>query len=205
MLKIKLHWQILIAFILAVFFGYFVPRGIPYISWLGDIFLRALKMVIIPLVFSSIISGVTSMGSGKNLGRLGFKTMMYYLTTSLLAILTGLLVVNLVKPGVGVELGFTQSVEGLTDKAGSVKDIFYRLIPENLIDAMAQGEILPVIFFAILFGYFITRIKDDYRVKLTGFFDAIFQVMMKITLFIIRFTPIGIFGIVATEVHRNKG
>lgn len=203
--KIKLHWQILIAFILAVLFGYFIPQGVPFVSWLGDIFLRALKMVIIPLVFSSIISGVTSMGDGKNLGRLGLKTMSYYLITSTLAILTGLAVVNVVKPGVGVDLGFSKSVEGLAEQAGSVKDIFYRLIPENIIDSMAQGDILPVIFFAILFGFFITRADENYRLGLTNFFDSIFQVMMKITLFIIRFTPLGIFGIVAREVQRNAG
>ncbi|MFW6290186.1 MAG: dicarboxylate/amino acid:cation symporter, partial [Mariniphaga sp.] len=168
-------------------------------------FLRSLKMVIIPLVFSSIISGVTSMGEGKNLGRLGLKTMTYYLTTSALAILTGLAVVNLVQPGVGVDLGFSKSVEGLTDQAGSVKDIFYRLIPENVIDSMAQGDILPVIFFAILFGFFITKADENYRLGLTNFFDSLFQVMMKVTLFIIRFTPLGIFGIVAREVQRNAG
>ncbi len=204
-LKIKLHWQILIAFILAVLFGYFIPQGVPYIAWMGDIFLRSLKMVIIPLVFSSIISGVTSMGDGKNLGRLGLKTMAYYLTTSTLAILTGLAVVNLVKPGVGVDLGFSKPVEGLAEQAGSVKDIFYRLIPENIIDSMAQGDILPVIFFAILFGFFITKADDNYRLSLTNFFDSLFQVMMKVTLFIIRFTPLGIFGIVAREVQRNAG
>lgn len=204
-LSIKLHWQILIAFILAVLFGYFIPQGVPYVAWMGDIFLRSLKMVIIPLVFSSIISGVTSMGDGKNLGRLGLKTMAYYLTTSALAILTGLAVVNLVKPGVGIDLGFSKSVEGLSEQAGSVKDIFYRLIPENIIDSMAQGDILPVIFFAILFGFFITKADENYRLGLTNFFDSLFQVMMKITLFIIRFTPIGIFGIVAREVQRNAG
>jgi proton glutamate symport protein len=203
--KIKLHWQILIAFILAVLFGYFIPQGVPYVSWMGDIFLRALKMVIIPLVFSSIISGVTSMGDGKNLGRLGAKTMIYYLSTSTLAILTGLTVVNFVKPGVGVDLGFSRSVEGLAESAGSVKEIFYRLIPENIVESMAQGAILPVIFFAILFGFFITRVQSRHRQSLTDFFNAFFEVMMKVTLFIIRFTPLGIFGIVSTEVQRNAG
>lgn len=204
-LNIKLHWQILIAFILAIFFGYFVPNGVPYVSWMGDIFLRSLKMVIIPLIFSSIISGVTSMGDGKNLGRLGLKAVSYYITTSFLAIITGLFIVNLIEPGVGVDLGFTKSVDGLVDKAASVKDIFYRLIPDNVIDSMAQGDILPIIFFAILFGFFITKTTEVYRTGLTNFFEAVFQVMMKITLFIIRFTPLGIFGIVATEVNRNAG
>ncbi len=203
-LKLKLHWQILIALILAVFFGYYIPQGVEYIAWMGDIFLRALKMVIIPLIFSSIISGVTSMGEGNNLGRMGLKTLTYYLATSTLAIVTGLFIVNIVKPGVGVDLGFTQSVEGLTDNAGSVKDILYRLVPDNIVDAMAQGTILSVIFFAIIFGYFITTVDKKYKESLTTFFDSIFEVMMKITLFIIKFTPLGIFGIVANEVARNS-
>jgi len=202
--KIKLHWQILIALILAVLFGYFFPSGVKYVSWMGDIFLRALKMIIIPLVFSSIISGVSSIGGGKNLGRLGIKTLFYYLSTSALAIVTGLTVVNLVKPGVGVDLGFSKSVEGLEEHAGSVRDIFYRLIPENVVDVMARGEILPVIFFAILFGYFITQVATKYKETLSTYFEAMFEVMMKLTLFIIRFTPLGIFGIVSAEVARNS-
>jgi len=203
-IKIKLHWQILIALIFAILFGYFLPQKVEYVSWLGDIFLRALKMVIIPLVFSSVISGVTSMGEGKNLGRLGIKTLGYYMLTSLMAILTGLIFVNLIKPGVGVDLGFSKSVEGLAEQAGSVKDIFYRLVPENIIDEMAQGAILPVIFFAILFGFFTTTVEAKYRDTLNDFFNALFEVMMKITLFIIKFTPIGIFGIVSAEVARNS-
>ena len=171
---------------------------------MGDIFLRALKMVIIPLILSSIISGVTSMGSGKNLGRLGGKTLVYYLSTSTLAIVTGLLLVNIIKPGVGVQLGFVEEIEGLSDKASSVKDIFTRIVPENVFSSMANGNILPVIFFAIIFGVFITQTSDKYKESLTTFFEAVFDVMMRITLFIIKFTPLGIFGIVAKEVAKNS-
>lgn len=203
-LKLKLHWQILIALILAVFFGYYFPGGIKYTSWMGDVFLTALKMVIVPLILSSIISGVTSMGSGKSLGRLGGKTLLYYISTSTLAIVTGLAIVNVVKPGVGVEMGFSQSVEGLAESAGSVNDILMRIVPSNIIKAMSEGNILSVIFFAILFGFFITRVDTKYKASLTTFFEAVFEVMMKITLFIIRFTPLGIFGIVAREVSRNS-
>ena len=204
-LKLKLHWQILISLILAVIFGYFFPQGVKYISWMGELFLRSLKMIIVPLIISSIISGVTSMGQGKDLGRLGIKTMSYYILTSLLAILTGLIIVNIVKPGVGVDLGFTETVEGLSEHIVSVKDIFYRLIPENIVDVMAKGEILPIIFFAILFGYFIMQVPNKYKEPLTNLFEGIFEVMMQLTLFIIRFTPLGIFGIVSTEVARNSG
>lgn len=151
-LKIKLHWQILIALVLAVLFGLFFPQGVIYVSWMGEIFLTALKMVIVPLIMSSIISGVTSMGGSKNLGRLGLKTMIYYLSTSTLAIITGLFLVNVIKPGIGVELGFTENIEGLPENVGSVSDILLRIIPSNIFDSMARGDILPVIFFSVIFG-----------------------------------------------------
>lgn len=202
--KLKLHWQILIALVLAVVFGYYFEDQVSYVSWMGDLFLRALKMIIIPLILSSIISGVTSMGDSTKLGRLGLKTIFYYIATSLLAITTGLLLVNLIKPGIGVNLNFASEVEGFAEQAGSVKDIFIRMIPENVIKAMAEGNILAIIFFSILFGYFITKVQSSYKEKLTGFFEAVFQVMMKLTMFIIKFTPLGIFGIVAKEVARNS-
>ena len=110
MKKIALHWQILIALILAIFFGAFFPNQVKYISWMGDVFLRALKMIIIPLILSSIISGVTNIGNAENLGRLGAKTIIYYIMTSTIAIITGLILVNIIKPGVNADLNLAQSV-----------------------------------------------------------------------------------------------
>ena len=201
--KLKLHWQILIALFLAVLFGYYVPQGIRYTEWMGKIFLTALKMVIVPLILSSIISGVTSMGSGKNLGRLGGKTLLYYLSTSTFAIFTGLVLVNVIRPGVGMKMGFSQTVEGLEEGAASVNDILMRIVPSNIFQSMAEGDILPIIFFAIIFGVFIGQVGDKYRVSLTTFFEAVFEVMMKMTMFIVKFTPLGVFGIVSREVSRN--
>jgi len=203
--KIKLHWQILIALILAIFFGYFLPESVEYTSWMGVVFLRALNMVVVPLIFSSIISGVASIGSGSNLGRLGFKTLSFYVVTSLIAIVTGLFFVNLFQPGSGANLGTAGAVETLPTVGTSVSDILIRTIPDNIINAMANGQILPVIFFAILFGFFITQIKIEKQEILTRLFDSIFEVMMKITMFIILFTPLGVFAIVAKEVAKNSG
>lgn len=203
-LKIKLHWQILIALVIAVAFGYYIPEWVQYTSWMGDVFLRGLSMVVIPLVFSSIISGVASIGGGSNLGRLGFKTMALYLSTSFVAILTGLFFVNLFHPGTGTNLESAAAVEVLPE-GNSVSDILMRSIPNNIIESMADGQILPVIFFAILFGFFITQISGEKKEFLTKLFDSIFEVMMKITMFIIRFTPLGVFAIVAKEVARNSG
>lgn len=203
-LEIKLHWQILIALILAIAFGYYLPDLITYTSWMGVVFLRGLGMVVVPLILSSIISGVASIGGGSNLGRLGFKTLTFYVGTSFIAILTGLFFVNLFKPGTDAHLGAAATVESLPEVGNSVSDILMRTIPDNVIDAMAKGQILPVIFFAILFGFFITQIPNEKQQILTRFFDSIFEVMMKITMFIIRFTPLGVFAIVAKEVAKNS-
>ncbi|MBL7972661.1 MAG: dicarboxylate/amino acid:cation symporter [Prolixibacteraceae bacterium] len=203
--KLKLHWQILIALILAVAFGYFTPNLVQYVSWMGVIFLRGLNMVVVPLILSSIISGVASIGSGTNLGRLGAKTLSYYILTSLIAILIGLLFVNLLQPGVGANLGNAETVNSLPTAGNSVSDILVRIIPDNIFDAMSKGQILPVIFFAILFGAFITQIPAKKQEFLVNLFDSVFEVMMKITMFIIRFTPLGVFAIVSKEVAKNSG
>jgi Na+/H+-dicarboxylate symporter len=202
-LKIKLHWQILIALIAAIAFGYFLPDLVQYVSWMGVVFLRALNMVVVPLILSSIISGVASIGGGSNLGRLGVKTMSFYIITSLVAILIGLFFVNLFQPGVGANLNVTSDVQSITEGSNSVSDILIRTIPDNVFDAMAKGQILPVIFFAILFGFFITQIQTEKQQVLTRFFDSVFEVMMKITTFVILFTPLGIFAIVSKEVAKN--
>ncbi|MCL3781951.1 dicarboxylate/amino acid:cation symporter [Prolixibacteraceae bacterium JC049] len=202
-LKLALHYQILIALVVAFLFGYLAPDHVKYISWMGELFLKALKMVIVPLIFSSIASGITSMGNGGQLGRLGLKTFSYYLTTSIFAIVTGLIFVNLIQPGVGADLGLSQKVEGLATEQLTFQQTLMNIIPANIFEAMAKGQILPVIFFAILLGYFTTKLKNENKQTLTSLFDSFFDVMMKITHFIILFTPFGILGIVAKEVAHN--
>jgi Na+/H+-dicarboxylate symporter len=203
--KIKLHWQILFALVAAVVFGFFLPNQVQYITWMGVVFLRALNMVVVPLIFSSIVSGVASIGGGSNLGRLGAKTISFYIGTSFIAILTGLFFVNLFQPGVGANLGAAGDIQSLPQTNNSVSDILMRIIPDNVFDAMSEGQILPVIFFAILFGFFITQIQTQKQQTLTRFFDSVFEVMMKITTFVIMFTPLGIIAIVSKEVAKNAG
>lgn len=200
MLKLKLHWQILIAFILAIILGITIPEYSVYVRWLGDLFLRALKMIIVPLVFSSIVSGVANLGSTNSLGRLGIKTITYYLTTSVMAILTGLLLVDIIKPGVGADLGFRMDVPEMTSATGSLGDIILRMIPTNIFDALATADMLAIIFFAIMIGFFIPRVQSEYSDFMIKFFNAIFEVMMKLTSFIIKFAPLGILGIVTGVV-----
>ncbi len=200
MKNFPLHWQILISFTLAVLYGLYLPDYAEYVRWLGDIFLRALKMIIIPLIITSIISGVTNLGDPKNLGRLGMRTIIYYLSTSTIAIFTGLILVNILKPGVGADLGLRKEVPDISSADGTLMDILIRMIPSNIFDALVSADILSIIFFAILFGFFIMKVEHKHQDTLIGFFHACFQVMMKLTGFIILFAPVGIFGIVSGVV-----
>jgi len=204
MKKIPLHWQILIALILAIIYGLlFEGEAIRYVSWMGDVFLRALKMLIIPLILSSLISGIANIGSGSSLGRLGLKTISYYVLTSLMAIITGQILVNIIRPGVGADLNFSGKVEGLIESNRTLGETLIEMVPQNIFQAFNNNEMLSIIFFAVLFGFFVTRAGNEHRDLLKKFFNAIFDVMMKITMFVIRFTPLGIFGIVAKVVSEQ--
>ena len=200
MLKIKLHWQILIALAIAVLYGMLLTDYVNYVTWMGDLFLRGLRMIIVPLILTSIISGVANIGDAHNLGRLGLKTFAYYITTSFFAIVTGLVLVNIIQPGVGADLGLRSEVPELTATSGDLGDIIMRMVPTNIFDALASADMLAIIFFSILMGYFITRVNEKYKLMFTDFFNGGFEVMMKLTHFIIKFTPLGILGIVAGVV-----
>ncbi len=203
-LRLQLHWQILIALILSIFFGIFFPEYTHYVGWMGDLFLRALQMIIVPLIFAAIVTGVSGMGNAENLGRLGLKTISYYMMTSLFAILTGLILVNLIKPGIGADLGLQGEIEGL-EVAGSFGETLMNIIPVNIVEAMMKADMLAIIFFAVLFGFFTTKVKNQFGEPIRDFFNGVFEVMMKITMFVIKFSPLGIFGIVAVIVGDNEG
>ncbi len=173
---------------------------IPLGEVLGDVFLKLLRMAIMPLILVSITSGVISVGGRKNLGLLGAKTFSYYVVSSLLAILTGQILVNVFKPGIGSTIRFEENVDVIPAVQRDIGDIINGIIPENPFGAMANGEVLPVIFFSILLGYFITLLKGPQKEKLEDLFNAFFEAMMKMTQFVIWSAPIGVFGINAKIV-----
>lgn len=217
--KLKLHWQILIALLLAVLAGLAAGEdgalfGITFYSifeFLGTLFLNALKMLIVPLIASSIIVGVAGIGSSGALGRLGGKTLLYYATTSLFAILAGLAVVNAIAPGIDElgpvkdRIGFSGDVAGIearvADKgAGDVVEVFLRMVPTNIVAAAADGQMLGMIFFSLLFGFFMTRIQEDYAETQYNFWQGVYETMMRITDWVMLFAPIGVFALVARVV-----
>jgi Na+/H+-dicarboxylate symporter len=156
-----------------------------------------------PLIITSIISGVVSVGSAVGLGRLGFKTFAYYILSSLMAIITGLLLVNIFRPGVGAEIGLQEAPDQVAAAEQSIQDLLLRIIPQNPFASMAAGDVLPVIFFCILFGYFITKLPNNSQNKLADFFQAAFETMMKLTQFVVWSAPLGVFGIIARIVAKT--
>ena len=203
-MKIKPHYQIL----LAIFLG-FLASNIEASSIfipLGEIFIRLLKMVIVPLVFTSIVVGISSVASTVNMGRLGSKTIIYYFSTSLIAILIGLLLANLVQPGSYFSLENSSAIQPkeLLETSASFKDLIFRIIPTNPISSLANGDMLSIIFFALFFGYSMTKIRDEYKVKLNSFMIALNESIMYLTNLIIKITPIGVFGLIIKAVHSSS-
>ncbi len=201
----KLHNQVFLAMLVGAALGVFFGDGaVRWTGFLGTIFVRLLRMVIVPLIFTSIISGVVSAGGGAKLGRLSVKTLVYYISTSLIAVLTGLFLVNLIRPGVGAELGEAASRALPTlQTPESLGEIFYRMIPTNPVAAMANGDMLALIFFSIVCGAGILALKTREREALGHLVDASFELMMTITAGIVRLAPLGVLGLIAKAVAQS--
>jgi len=218
-LRWPLHWQILTALILAAATGLILGLGgyadtpvagavVTVSDFLGTLFMNALKMIVVPLVVTSIICGMLAMGGDRNFARMGLKTLAYYTFSGLVAILIGLAVVNVMRPGiVSPELanlitGQAQSPTEFLDKvegkgAGDFFGIFLRMVPTNIFDAATDnGRLLGLITFAILFGFFVTRLPEKLRSIQAGFWQSSQAVIMGITDLVIKFAPIGVFGLV---------
>ena len=211
----KIHWQILIAILAAIVIGWlsgpdgaiFGVKLVDIYTFIGTLFINALKMLIVPLIVSALIAGVSGIGAGEGLGRLGIKTVVYYLVTSFIAILIGLVLVNIIQPGIGsvpqgeLSSSLISRVEG--KGMGDIVEVFLRMVPTNIVAAAAEGQMLGLIFFSLLYGFFMTRIREDLASQQIKFWQGVFEVMMKITVLIMRFAPIGVFGLVAAVVAKT--
>jgi Na+/H+-dicarboxylate symporter len=158
-------------------------------------------MIILPLVITSIVSGVASVGGGAGLSRLFAKTLGYYFLSSLAAVLVGLGLVNLIRPGVGANIaGATSKALPELETPSSVAALLLRMIPQNVFESASNADVLGVIVFCLLLGIAIAALKDEHRTPLVNFFSAGFEAMMGLTGWIIRFAPIGVFGLITRVV-----
>jgi proton glutamate symport protein len=199
---LRLHWQVLVAMAVGALVGAVFGEPVAdRVGWIGDLFMKLLRMVIVPLVLTSIISGVASVGGGRSLGRLFSKTTGYYVLSSFFAAFVGLLMVNFIRPGVGANLTGTdqQALPELATPDSAVQ-LLLDVIPQNVIQAAATADMLALIFFCIVFGAALTTLPDRTREPLVQFFDALFHVMMNLTSGIIKFLPIGVFALITRMV-----
>lgn len=188
-----------------VLFGWFFGELSLQIGWLGDLFLNALKMIIIPLIVASVISGIGALGDVRKLGRLGGSTLLYYGFTTAVAVFIGLVVVNIIQPGAGIELGDATVPERILEKQGTgASDIIMSLISPNLFASATAMQLLPIIVFAILFAMALTTIGERSK-PVFAVFDGINEAMMKLVIWIMYFAPIGIFALIAARIGLAGG
>ncbi|MGH8139444.1 MAG: dicarboxylate/amino acid:cation symporter [Steroidobacteraceae bacterium] len=183
-------------------------------EFLGTLFINLLKMVVVPLIAASLITGVASIGTGRDLGRLGLKTLAFYVFTTLLAVLIALTLVNLIKPGIvnGAPARALLALEAPSDivaasvqqrAAATVFDTLLSIVPANIIEAAASSKLLGVMFFSVLFGFFLARVEMPYRQTVLDFWQGVFRVMMRMTIFVMSLAPVGIFGLTARVVAKS--
>jgi Na+/H+-dicarboxylate symporter len=200
--KLKLHWQVFLAMLAGILFALVLGERALFVAPLGTIFMRLLKMIIVPLIITSITTGVAGLGDSRTLGRIGAKTLGYYFMTSIIAILVGLTLTNIIQPGVGTVLNSTGKPfdPSTLQQPSSLADIIIRMIPTNPIQAMATGDILAIIFWSIFLGFGITRVPEKPQKFMLNLFDYGFQVMMFLTRGIMKLLPIGVFGLITKAV-----
>lgn len=210
-IKLALHWQMGIALILGATFGLIFCES--YSVWgnvvngIGDIFLHAINMIVIPLVFLSTVLGISTMTDSKSMGRIAVKTFLYFIVTAVLAAVVGVIVTDALRPGYGthkadVDVGKILETAQATESS-TLMDKIVEIVPSNIFEAFSSGEILPIIFFSLLLGYFITKVQATRQTTINNLFESFNDVVMTLTKFIIRFAPLGIFAIVMVLVGQQ--
>ena len=201
-----LLWAILFSAVAGIFCGWFFGHSMTAIEWVGELFLDALKMTIIPLIVAAVISGIASLGgTSGGLQRLGGFTVLYYFCTTAIAVLVGLIIVNIIQPGVGI----TEVSQVVPDRVSGKEEtgfveIIRSLIGDNIIAAAAETKLLEVIVFSILFAVALTTVGERGK-PLVAFFDGLNDVMIKIVVWIMYFAPIGIFALISSKLGDSGG
>ena len=210
-IKLALHWQMGIALILGASLGFIFCDS--YSVWgnvingVGDIFLHAINMIVIPLVFLSTVLGISTMTDSKSMGRIAVKTFLYFIVTAVLAAVVGVMVTDVLRPGYGTYKAEVDAGEILktaqATESSTLMDKIVDIVPSNIFEAFSSGNILPIIFFSLLLGYFITKIHANRQATINNVFESFNDAIMALTNFIIRFAPLGIFAIVMELVGKQ--
>ncbi|WP_312056343.1 glutamate/aspartate:proton symporter GltP [Pantoea brenneri] len=215
--KISLAWQILIALVLGIVVGAVLHNQPDDREWLvtnilspaGDIFIHLIKMIVVPIVISSLIVGIAGVGDAKKLGRIGVKTILYFEVITTLAIVVGITLANVFQPGTGIDMSTLATVdiskyEATTAEVQggphSLVATILSLIPQNIFASMVKGDMLPIIFFSVLFGLGLSSLPSEQRDPLVNLFRGISETMFKVTHMIMRYAPVGVFALIAVTI-----
>lgn len=215
--KISLAWQILIALVIGIALGAFLHEHPTEKQWLianvlspaGDIFIRLIKMIVVPIVITTLVVGIAGVGDAKKLGRIGLKTILYFEVVTTVAIILGITLANIFQPGHGIDMSTLTSVdisqyekttEQVQSGAHSLVGTILSLIPPNIFDSMAKGDMLPLIFFSVLFGLGLSSLPREQRDPLLNVFRSASETMFKVTHMIMRYAPVGVFALIAVTV-----
>lgn len=200
--KMQLTTKILLGLILGIIVGMLL-QGTPeiaqtYIKPFGTLFLNLIKMIIVPLVFSSLVVGAASIGDPKALGRIGGKTLAYYLITTAFAVTVGLLLATILQPGTGLSIPVDASAEAA--EVPSIITTLLNMVPANPLKGLVDGNILQVIVFALFLGIGSTSLPENVSKPFISFFDSLAEIMYKITAFVMMLAPIGVFALIVPVV-----
>lgn len=216
--KISLAWQIFTALVLGIIVGTILHNKPIQREWLvinifipaGDIFIHLIKMIVVPIVISTLIVGIAGVGDAKKLGRIGLKTIIYFEIITTVAIIVGITLANLFQPGGGIDMSnlttvdiskYENTTEQIKNNAkSSISNIIISLIPTNIFAVIAKGDMLPIIFFSVLFGLGLSSLKKENRDPLLKVFKSISEVMFKITHIIMRYSPFGVFSLISVTI-----
>lgn len=197
--------QIFIGLLLGILVGYLWPSVGVSVRPLADAFLRLIRMIIAPLLFATLVVGIAGTGDLKSMGRIGLKAIVYFEIATTIALVLGLALVNLFRPGEGVVLSLardTSNVTALSQHLQRPWDIFLHLFPTSVVDAMARGDILQIVVFATFFGVALAAVGTRGR-PLVDLLEAVAQVMFRVTDYVMRFAPVGVFAAMAATIGGN--
>lgn len=212
MKKISMLWKVLVAIFLAIIVGNLTGKtahiyGVTFYQIFelgGQLFLNALTLLVVPLIASAIITGLGQMSGEKSFKSLGLKTFAFYILTIALAVTVGVILVNIIQPGnlhQDLTQGLTSSLDvKMTSQSDAYSQLLLKLIPNNIIDAAAQGNMLGIIFFSLLFGFAMIRIEGAAHTTLLNFWKGLFATLMRFTHFVMKAMPLGVFFLVAKVV-----
>lgn len=214
-LGIKRNWGIFLAIILGLVFGnyihetqHFQERILPFIDFIGQAFIRLIQMIVIPLVCSAIIVGISSIGESKQLGKFGKKMLFYYALITIAAVAVGALLVILFQPGIGVQEYISKTTAAdiqsqfatmIETQKGQIAQFFLSAIPQNPLESLAKGEMVPIVCFALIFALALSKVGEINR-PIVGFFESVFAATMKVTDWVMFFAIPGIFSLTTVAV-----